>query len=117
MRHQKEGKKFHRLPGRRKSFLRNLINSLIKKEKIETTIARAKAIRPIAEHLITVAKKNDLASRRLVRSRVIDPIVVKKLCDTLAPRYSERNGGYLRIVKLGVFRKRDSSELARIEFV
>ncbi len=117
MRHRKEGKKFHRLSGRRKSFLRGLVNNLVKKEKIETTVTRAKAIRPIAEHLITLAKKNNLASRRLISSRVIDPVVVKKICDTLAPRYQERRGGYLKITKLGVFRKRDASELARIEFI
>ncbi|MCL5733645.1 MAG: 50S ribosomal protein L17 [Patescibacteria group bacterium] len=117
MRHRKEGKKFHRLSGRRKSFVRNLVNSLIKNESIETTEVRAKAIRPVAERLITIAKKGDLASRRLINSRVIDPKITKKICDDLASRYSNRNGGYLKITKLSVFRKRDGSNLAKIEFV
>ena len=117
MRHRKEGKKFHRISGRRKSFLRNLVNNFIKKESIETTEVRAKAIRPIAEHLITIAKKGDLASRRLIMKRVIDPKVTKKICDDLASRYSARQGGYTKITKLAVFKKRDGSSLAKIEFV
>ena len=117
MRHLKEGKKFNRLRGDRISFLRNLANDVIRAEKIETTEARAKAVRPIVEKLVTSAKKKDLASRRLISSRVQNPRITKKLCDDLGPRYAERKGGYLRIVKLQKIRKRDGVRMARVEFV
>lgn len=117
MRHRKEGKKFNRISGRRRSFLRNLVNDLIRTGKIETTEARAKAIRPKTERLVTIAKKQDLASRRLLLSRVQSKPVVNKLVDELASKYGERKGGYLRITKSGKSRKRDGSRLATIEFV
>ena len=117
MRHLKEGKKFGRLRGDRISFLRNLANDVIRAGKIETTETRAKAVRPIVERLITHAKKQDLASRRLISSRVQNVRIVKKLCDDIAPRYADRNGGYLRITKLQKTRKRDGVKLARVEFV
>jgi large subunit ribosomal protein L17 len=117
MRHLKEGRKFNRLRGDRISFLRNLANDVIRAEKIETTEARAKAVRPIVEKLVTFAKKNDLASRRLISSRVQNQRITKKLCDDLGPRYAERKGGYLRIVKLQKARKRDGVTMARVEFV
>lgn len=117
MRHLKKGKKFHRLAGRRRSFLRNLTNDLIRKERIQTTEARAKAIRPIAERLVTIAKKQTLSSRRLLLARAQNEKVVKKLYEEIGPRYASRAGGYLRIVKLAQARKRDGSRLARIEFV
>jgi len=93
MRHLSRGKKFHRQAGRRKSFLRNLMLNLIKKEKIETTEARAKAIRPILERLVNIAKKNTLASRRLVYRRLINKKIANKLIDEISPRYKERKGG------------------------
>ena len=117
MRHNKKGKKFGRLRGDRISFLRNLANDVIRAGKIETTETRAKAVRPIVERLITHAKKQDLASRRLISSRVQNVRIVKKLCDDIAPRYADRNGGYLRITKLQKTRKRDGVKLARVEFV
>lgn len=117
MRHLKKGKKFNRLRGPRRSFLRNLSSELIRKGKIETTDARAKAIRPMVEKFVTIAKKSDLPSRRLLMSRLNSRIVVKKLCDEIGPRYINRKGGYLRITKLGKFRKRDGADIARIEFV
>lgn len=117
MRHRKEGKKFHRTRGERISFLRNLANDLIRAGKIETTEARVKAIRPIVERLITIAKGQNLASRRLLLSRVHDKNIVNKLLGDFAPRYAERQGGYLRITKLAASRKRDGGRLARIEFV
>jgi large subunit ribosomal protein L17 len=117
MRHLKKGKKFNRLRGDRISFLRNLANDVIRAEHIETTETRAKAIRPIVEKLVTFAKKQDLASRRLIASRVQNPRITKKLCDDLGTRYADRKGGYLRIVKLQKARKRDGVRMARVEFV
>ncbi len=117
MRHLKKGKKFGRLSGRRKSFLRNLANNLITRGKIETTETRAKAIRPMVEKMVTLARKQNLASRRLISSRLQNPKTVKKLLDIIAPRYQNRPGGYLRIVKVGKSRKRDGAPLATIEFI
>jgi len=117
MRHGKKGKKFNRTTGRRKSFLRNLSNDLIRAGKIETTEIRAKAIRPIVERLITIAKRQDLQSRRLLIARTHNPKLTEKLLGDLAARYKERKGGYLRITKLAVSRRRDGSQLARMEFV
>ena len=117
MRHLKKGRKFHRLKGQRKAFLRNLTNDLVRMGKIETTEARAKEIRPMAEHLITIAKGGTLASRRLIFTRVHVKQIAEKLCNDLGPRYKERSGGYFRIIKLGESRRRDGSRLARIELV
>ncbi len=117
MRHLKKGKKFSRLRGPRRSFLRNLSNDLLRHEKIETTETRAKAIRPIVERYVSMAKRGDLASRRLLLSRLGNQKTVKKLMDEIAPRYAERKGGYLRILKLGRSRKRDGTRLAQISFV
>ena len=117
MRHGKKNKKFGRLRGDRISFLRNIANDLIRAGKIETTEARARAIRPQVERLVTFAKKQTLASRRLILSRVHNEKIANKLMHDLGPRYAERQGGYLRITKLAKSRKRDGSRLARIEFV
>ena len=117
MRHGKAGRKFSRLRGARISFLRNLGNDLIRTGKIETTEARAKSIRPAVEKLVTTAKRQTLASRRLLVSRVHNQKIVDKLYGELAAKYADRKGGYLRITKLGKSRKRDGSAIARIEFV
>jgi large subunit ribosomal protein L17 len=117
MRHGKEGKKFNRKTGERRSFLRNLVNDLFRAGKIETTETRAKAIRPLAERYISIAKKQTLSSRRLLLSRMQSPTLVSRLMDEIGPKYKERAGGYLRIVKSGKSRKRDGSRLAVIEFV
>jgi large subunit ribosomal protein L17 len=117
MRHLKKGKKFNRTRGARISFLRNLSNDLIRTGKIETTEARAKAIRPAVEKLVTFAKKQTLASRRIIVSRVHNQKIADKLYVEYGPRYADRKGGYLRITKLGTSRKRDGSAIARIEFV
>jgi len=117
MRHLKKGKKFHRLRGDRISFMRNLANDLIRTGSIETTEARAKAIRPVVEKLVTSAKRQTLAARRVILSRVQNDKVMYKLYNELGPRYAERAGGYLRITKLPVSRKRDGTRMARIEFV
>lgn len=117
MRHRKKGKKFHRKRGERKSFLRNLVLNFVRSGKIETTESRAKAIRPIVERLISHAKKQTLAARRLILSRVHNEGIATKIFEELGPRYAERKGGYTRIVKLGKVRKRDGARLARIELV
>lgn len=117
MRHAKQGKKFHRETGPRRSFLRNLASDVIRTGKIETTEIRAKAIRPIVERYVTIAKGQTLAARRLLFRRLQNMKVVDKLYHDIAPRYAERKGGYLRITKLGKTKKRDSAPLARIEFV
>ncbi|MGC9599581.1 MAG: 50S ribosomal protein L17 [Minisyncoccia bacterium] len=117
MRHLKKGKKFGRLRGARISFMRNLANDLIRAGRITTTEARAKAIRPQMERLVTFAKKQTLAARRELLSRVHNEKIVNKLYYDIGPRYAERHGGYLRITKLAKSRKRDGVRMARIEFV
>lgn len=117
MRHQKKGKKFGRLIGDRRAFLRNLVSNLIRRGQIETTETRAKAIRPLVERLVTLAKKQTLASRRLLLARTHHPKVTRKLFEDLGPRYAERKGGYLRITKLGKSRKRDAARMAKVEFI
>ena len=117
MRHRKKGKKFHRVSGQRRSFLRNLAGDLIRAEKMETTEARAKVLRPIVERLVTIAKKQTLSARRLLLARVHNERVAEKLLREMGPRYAEKAGGYLRVVKLPKSRKRDGARMARIEFV
>jgi len=117
MRHLKKGKKFNRKRGPRISFLRNLSNDLIRTGKMETTETRAKAIRPQVERLVTFAKKQTLAARRIIFSRVQNEKITEKLIHDLGPRYAERHGGYLRVTKLGKSRKRDGTRIVRIEFV
>lgn len=117
MRHGVKTKKFHRVRGQRRAFLRNLANDLIRTGRIETTEARAKAVRPMVERLVTIAKKQDLAARRLIISRTGQKQLAAKMIEEIAPRYSERAGGYLRINKLMKRKKRDGSSVAVIEFV
>lgn len=117
MRHGRKGKKFHRKTGERRAFLRNLVLNFVRSGKIETTEGRAKAVRSIAERLITYARHQTLASRRLILNKVHNKNIAEKLFSELGPRYAGRSGGYTRIVKLGRSRKRDGTRLARIEFV
>ena len=117
MRHGVKGKKFHRMRGQRQAFMRNLANDLIRTGRIETTEARAKAIRPLVERLVSIAKKQDLSARRLLISRTNSKLLTARLLEEIAPRYTERPGGYLRINKLMKRKKRDGSQLAVIEFV
>lgn len=117
MRHRKKGKKFNRKTGPRRSFMRNLAGDLIRTGKIETTEARAKAIRPYVERLLTIAKRGTLAGRRLVLARLHNERIAHKLCDEVAPRYADRKGGYLRITKTAKTRRRDGVKIATIEFV
>lgn len=117
MRHRKKGKKFNRKTGDRRAFLRNLAGDVIIKGKIRTTEARAKAIRPIVERAVRISSRGDLASRRLLLSRLQNQDAVNKLMDEFGPRYKDRRGGYTRIIKSCVVRKRDGVRIAVIEFV
>jgi large subunit ribosomal protein L17 len=116
MRHGTGHKKLNRTASHRQAMFANMAASLIKHEQIVTTLPKAKALRPVVERLVTLAKKGDLASRRLVVSRMRDETQAKKLFDTLAPRYKARAGGYTRVLKAG-FRHGDNAPLAVIEFV
>lgn len=116
MRHLKSGRKFHRKKGQRKALLKSLISNLIIKEKIETTEAKAKEIKSATEKLITVAKKQNLAALRIILARLNEK-AGQKLYHQIAPRYAERKGGYLRVIKLVKARKNDASKMAVIEFV
>lgn len=116
MRHGVGHKKLNRTASHRQAMFANMAASLIKHEQIVTTLPKAKALRPVVERLVTLAKKGDLASRRVVISRMRDETQTKKLFDTLAPRYKARAGGYTRVLKAG-FRHGDNAPLAVIEFV
>ena len=116
MRHQKRGRKFGRVKKVRLALKRSLLSALILKERIRTTEAKAKELRPQIEKLVTLAKRADFNSRRLALRRLPDAAAVIKLMRDLAPKYSERKGGYVRITKLGP-RKSDNARMAIIEFV
>ncbi len=116
MRHGDKGKHLSRTYSHRGALLKNLALSLYKYESIVTTVEKAKALRPFAEKLITKAKNDTVASRRLVFSKLRDKKVVSKLFEDIAKRYINRNGGYTRIYKLGN-RAGDGSEMAMIELV
>ncbi|NDC58851.1 MAG: 50S ribosomal protein L17 [Alphaproteobacteria bacterium] len=116
MRHGVAQKKLNRTASHRTAMLANMAASLIKHEQIVTTLPKAKALRPVVEKLITLAKRGDLHARRLVISRLRDETQAKKLFDTLGPRYKTRAGGYTRILKAG-FRYGDNAPVAVIEFV
>lgn len=115
MKHLKKNRKFGRSADYRKSFLSNLVNALVLKERIRTTEARAKEIKLFVEKSISRAKNNTLANRRLLLKR-FNPKTVNKLFLNLAPRFKERKGGYSRIIKLGL-RKNDSAKMVIIEFL
>jgi large subunit ribosomal protein L17 len=116
MRHGAGHKKLNRTASHRQAMFANMAASLIKHEQIVTTLPKAKALRPVVERLVTLAKKGDLGSRRLVLARMRDETQTKKLFETLAPRYTARAGGYTRVLKAG-FRHGDNAPLAVIEFV
>jgi len=116
MRHQKKTKILDRKSAARRSLMANLAESLILYEKVRTTKAKAKALRPFIEKMITKARKGDLASRRELIASLYTENAVRKLIDDIGPRYKERNGGYTRIVKLET-RGGDGAEEAIIEFV
>jgi len=116
MRHRNKGRQLSRTSTHRTAVLRNLATSLFRHERIETTTAKAKELRPYAERLITLARKGDVHSRRLAGRKIQDRAVLGKLFDEIAPRYTERPGGYTRILKLGN-RKGDAAEISLIELV
>lgn len=116
MRHRKSGRKLNRNSSHRKAMFRNMAVSLFDHELIRTTVPKAKELRKVAEPLITLAKKDSVANRRLAFSRLRDSDAVGKLFSELGPRYVERPGGYLRILKCG-FRTGDKAPMAIVELV
>jgi len=116
MRHGRSGRRLNRTSSHRKAMFTNMAASLIEHEQITTTLPKAKELRPIVEKLVTLGKRGDLHARRQAISQVGSAVLVKRLFDTIAPRYAERNGGYLRIMKAG-FRFGDNAAMAVIEFV
>jgi large subunit ribosomal protein L17 len=116
MRHQKKTIKLGRTADHRKALLANQVCSLIEHKRIKTTLAKAKAVRPLAERMVTLGKNGSIHARRTALATLRQKSAVKKLFDDIAPRSAERNGGYTRIVKLGQ-RKSDSAPMAFIEWV
>lgn len=116
MRHRKSGRHFNRTSAHRKAMLQNLANSLFEHEVIKTTLPKAKELRRVAEPLITLAKNDSVANRRLAYDRTQSKEMVGKLFTDLGPRYKERPGGYLRVLKCG-FRSGDSAPMAIVELV
>ncbi len=116
MRHGKSGRKLNRTASHRKAMFANMAAALIKHEQIVTTLPKAKELKPIADKLITLAKRGDLHARRQAISQIRDKDMVKKLFDVLGARYTERQGGYTRVLKAG-FRYGDNAPMAVIELV
>jgi large subunit ribosomal protein L17 len=116
MRHHKAGKKLGRDSSHRKSLYANLAGALIEHGRIKTTVTKAKAVKPLAEQLITLGRRGDLAARRQAAATLHSQDVVKKLFDEVGPRFAERPGGYSRIVKIGA-RQGDAAEMAYLELV
>ncbi len=116
MRHKVAGYKLGRTTSHRRSLLRNLVTSLILEERIETSVVKAKAMRPSLEKMITLGKKGTLAARRQAAAYLMTGEAVTKLFDTIAPRFGDRNGGYLRIVRSG-WQKGDGTDKAFIELL
>ena len=116
MRHARGYRRLNRTHEHRKALFSNMANSLIEHEQIKTTLPKAKELRPIVEKMVTLAKRGDLHARRLLTSKLKQDAQVTKLIDVLAPRYKERQGGYIRVMKAG-FRYGDMAPMAIIEFV
>src|SRR5438270_3921576 len=116
MRHKVAGWKLGRNTSHRRSLLRNLVTSLIIEERIETTLPKAKAMRPHVEKMITLGKRGDLSARRQAGSYLMTREAVSKLFDTVAPRFGDRNGGFLRIVRTG-WQKGDGADEAFVELL
>ncbi|MCW8933840.1 MAG: 50S ribosomal protein L17 [Gammaproteobacteria bacterium] len=116
MRHRHSGRQLNRNSSHRKAMFQNMVNSLFKHELIKTTLPKAKELRRFAEPLITLGKEDSVANRRLAFSRMRDKDMVGKLFTDLSPRYKERPGGYLRIMKCG-FRAGDAAPMAYVELV
>ena len=116
MRHKNSGRKLNKTTSHRKAMFANMAAALIKHEQIVTTLPKAKELRSFVDRLITLGKKGKLSDRRLAQSRLRDETMLKKLFDTLGPRYLERQGGYTRVLKAG-FRYGDNAPMAVIELV
>ena len=116
MRHKVAGFKLGRTTSHRRSLLRNLVTSLIIEERIETTVPKAKALRPQIEKMITLGKRGDLPARRQAAAYLMTDEALRKLFDTIGPRFGDRNGGYTRIVKAG-YRYGDDAAMAVIELI
>ena len=116
MRHRVDGRTFGRTTNQRKALLRSLIASLLEHQRVETTVAKAKEVKRLAEKVITLGIKGDLHSKRLALSYISNRAAVAKLFNEIAPRFSGRNGGYLRIIRTRD-RVKDSSPMAVLEFV
>jgi large subunit ribosomal protein L17 len=116
MRHRKSGRKFNRTPSHRKAMFRNMAMAMITHGRIQTTEAKAKELRGVVEKLVTLARRDDLHSRRLAYKALGDHILVKRLFDEIAPLYRDTPGGYTRVLKLGRPRIGDNAPLALIEF-
>ena len=116
MRHRLSGRKLSRTSSHRKAMFANMAVALVKHEQIKTTLPKAKELRPLVEKLVTLGKRGDLHARRLLIAKTRDARTAAKLIDTLAPRYEDRAGGYLRVLKAG-FRSGDNAPMAIIEFV
>ena len=116
MRHKKKGRKLGRTSAHREAMLCNMVTSLFEHEKIKTTEPKSKELRRTAEKLITLAKRGDLHARRVAARKVHNKVVLKKLFEDIGPRYTERNGGYTRIIKTGT-RFGDGASMSVIELV
>ncbi|HZP62096.1 MAG TPA: 50S ribosomal protein L17 [Terriglobales bacterium] len=116
MRHKVAGYKLGRNTSHRRSLLRNLVTSLVLEERIQTTVPKAKAMRPLVEKMITLGKRGDLAARRQAHAYLMTSAAVDKLFDTIAPRFGDRNGGYSRIVRMA-WQKGDGADTAFIELL
>ena len=116
MQHGRLGRRFGRQSEHRQAMFANLAASLIRHEQIVTTLAKAKDLKRVIDKYVTLAKRGDLNSRRLAAARMRDEAMVKKLFETIGPRYKERNGGYTRVLKAG-FRHGDNAAVGVIEFV
>ena len=116
MRHRRSGTKLGRVSAHRQALFRNLLTALFRHERITTTVIKAKALRPLADHLVTLGKRDNLHARRQALALLPDPVVVRKLFDTVAARYTDRKGGYTRIIPAGT-RAGDAAPLALVELV
>ncbi|RLA96505.1 MAG: 50S ribosomal protein L17 [Deltaproteobacteria bacterium] len=116
MRHRKAHRKLNRTSSHRAMMLRNMVTEFFRHERIETTLAKAKELRPFAERLITLGKRGDLAARREALKYINDKAIVRKLFDEIAPRFRDREGGYTHLFRTG-FRKGDGAPMSVIELV
>lgn len=116
MRHRNAGRKLSRNTSHRRALLRNLVTSLLEHGRLMTTLPKAKEIRPLAERMITLGKRDNLAARRMVHSYLLKDATAQKVFSTIAPQFADRKGGYSRIIKLGN-RKGDGADLAIIELL